>query len=153
MKNRSRVIFLFLLFFVTLVADGAIPPINVTVSDGSGTVVFKGATSATGTFSTPTLRSGNYVVQFGTTNRAVTGNRYGLVISAGKARVGANGIAGDRFAKGVAMKITVGESTSDTIKKNPSLNNPAAIRALERMEREAQVSITGQVTLESQSAP
>ena len=143
-----------LLLLTPLVASsvsGAVPPINVIVSDASGKVAFKSTTNANGTFTTGNLKPGHYVVQFTSTSAAVKGNFYGLVVSAGKAKNSANAVAGEKFAAGggVAMKITVGEPIADTLKKNPGLNNPAAIRAMERMEREAAINITGQVTAEN----
>ena len=148
MKKFARLLF-FLAPLVASAVSGAVPPINVIVSDASGKVAFKSITNANGTFTTGNLKPGPYVVQFTSTSAALRGNYYGLVVSAGKAKVAANAVAGEKFAAaGVAMKITAGEPIADILKKNPRLNNPAAIRAMEQMEREAPVNITGQVTAE-----
>lgn len=150
MKNVFRnCILYFVLGLASVAARGAVPPINVSVLDGGGKVVFKGVTNATGAFETGKFKSGNYVVKFTSNDAGLKANRYTLAISAGTAKVLANAIAGQRFAGlGVAMKITIGMSVSETLKKYPSLNNPAAIRAMEQGNREANTSITGQVTAE-----
>lgn len=132
------------------VAHGAVPPINVSVLDGAGQVVFKGMTNAKGTFETAKLKSGNYVVKFTSSDAGLKANRYTLVLSADTAKISANAIAGQRFSgPGVAMKITIGMTVSEALKKYPSLNNPAAIRAIEQGNREAKTVITGQVTADS----
>lgn len=148
MKMFIRYVPLFLALFLASSMLGAVPPIHVVVSDASGNVMFKGTTNASGAFATGKLQPANYVVQFTSTSLAMKGHHYGLVVSAGKARVSANAVPGEKFtaAGGVAMKIAVGEPMAETLKKNPGLNNPAAIRAMERMEKEAAVNITGQVT-------
>jgi hypothetical protein len=90
------------------VVYGAVPPLNVTVSDASGKAAFKGATNAKGTFSTAKLKPGNYVVQFNSPNGGIKGN-YAIVVSAGTKKVSAAGVAGEKFAKGgVALKVDVG---------------------------------------------
>lgn len=150
MRNVFRNCILYFVFCIASVAArGAVPPINVSVLDGGGKVVFKGVTNATGAFETAKFKSGDYVVKFTSSDAGLKANRYTLAISAGTARVLANAIAGQRFAGlGVAMKITIGMSVRETLKKYPSLNNPAAIRAMEQGNREANTSITGQVTAE-----
>ena len=76
--------------------------------DPAGKVAFKGATNTSGTFATGNLGAGNYVVQFNSSNAAVKGQQYTLVVSAGKKKVSANAVAGDKLtAGGVAMKIDV----------------------------------------------
>lgn len=148
MKMFVRYVPLLLALFLASSMLGAVPPIHVLVSDASGKVVFKGTTNASGAFATGKLQPANYVVQFTSTNLAMKGHHYGLVVSAGKARVSANAVPGEKFiaAGGIAMKITAGEPMAETLKKNPGLNNPAAIRAMERMAKEDAVNITGQVT-------
>lgn len=92
---------------VASVTYGATPSLTVTVSDSAGKAAFKGATDAKGTFATGALKPGGYTVQFNS-SKAPSGN-YALVVSAGKKKVTANAVAGERFAKGgVAMKIDVG---------------------------------------------
>lgn len=150
MKHLVRnCILYFVLGIASAAARDAVPPINVSVFDGGGKVVFKGVTNAAGRFETAKVKSGNYVVQFTSSDAGLKANRYTLVVSAGTAKVSANAITGPRFAgRGVAMKITIGASVSETLKKYPSLNNPAAIRAMEQDNRDANISITGQVTAE-----
>ena len=128
---------------------GSVPTLNVTVSNGSGHVSYKGSTDGNGAFATSPLPSGDYVVQFKALNAAqVHGKHYALEISAGKAKAVADDVAGDKFGQaGVAMQIKVGVSAADTLRKHPELNNPAAERALKRMEAEGKSTITGQVTL------
>jgi len=101
-----------LCLFLTLVAlaNGAVPSVNVVVSDASGKLAFKGATKNDGTFSTAKLSPGNYVVQFTTKNPAVKGGQYSIVVAAGTKKVVANALAGEKFlGAGVAMKVAVGE--------------------------------------------
>lgn len=102
-----------LLFAIVSLASGAVPPMNVTVSDGGGKAAFKGATDAKGTFATGALKPGGYTVQF-TSAKAPSGT-YALVVSAGKKKVTASAVAGEKFAKGgVAMKIDVGSGVNIT---------------------------------------
>ena len=88
---------------------------NVTVSDSSGKAAYKGATDAKGTFATRALQPGNYVVQFTSKSPDVKGNTYALFVSAGKKKVTADAVAGEKFAAGgVAMKIDVGSGLNIT---------------------------------------
>jgi hypothetical protein len=105
MKNLIRGTVLSLCFAIACVAYGAVPPLNVTVSDPSGKVVFRGKTDAQGAFATDKIKPGIYDVQF-ISPSAITGN-YSVKVSAGVKHVSAAGIAGDKFAKGVALKINV----------------------------------------------
>jgi len=115
MKNLHRFVPIALFFVAISVVYGAVPALNVTVSDASGKAAFRGATNADGTFATTNLKPGNYVVQFHSTNPALKGNQYALVISAGKKKVSANSVTGETFAAGgVAMKIDVGASVKIT---------------------------------------
>jgi hypothetical protein len=108
MKNMMRSTVLSLLFVAASLVYGSVPSLNVTVSDSSGKGAFKGTTNAKGTFATAKLKPGNYVVQFSSPGGAVKGN-YTIVVSAGTKKVSANGIAGEKFAKGgVALKVDVG---------------------------------------------
>jgi len=107
MKNLIRNTALSL-FLSAGLAYGAVPSLNVTVSDAHGKAAFKGATNSKGTFSTSKLTPGNYVVQFQSPSGGVTGN-YAIVVSAGSKKVSAAGVAGEKFAKGgVALKVDVG---------------------------------------------
>ena len=105
MKNLIRGTVLSLCFAIAWMASGAVPPLNVTVSDASGKVAFKGKTDGSGSFATDKIKPGVYDVQFISTG-AITGN-YSIKVSAGVKHVSAAGIAGDKFAKGVALKINV----------------------------------------------
>lgn len=98
-----------LLFAAAAIAHGgAVPPIDVTVADPAGKVAYKGKTAANGTFATGKLQPGNYVVQFNANNAAAKGGQYAIVVSAGKKKVSADAVAGDKFGKGgVAMKVDV----------------------------------------------
>lgn len=94
---------------------GSVPSINVTVSDTSGNVAFKGRTKADATFATGNLRAGHYVVQFDSNSGAVARNRYLLVVSSGQKKVIANAVAGEEIAgRGVAMKVAVGAGSNIT---------------------------------------
>ena len=115
MKNILRFVPIAVFFIAISIVYGAVPALNVTVSDASGKAAFRGATNADGTFATTNLKPGNYVVQFHSTNPALKGNQYALVISAGKKKVSANSVTGETFAAGgVAMKIDVGASVKIT---------------------------------------
>jgi hypothetical protein len=105
MKNLIRGTVLSLCFAIACVAYGAVPPLNVTVSDPSGKLVFRGKTDAQGTFTTDKIKPGVYDVQF-ISPSAITGN-YSIKVSAGVKHVSAAGIAGEKFAKGVALKVNV----------------------------------------------
>ena len=90
-------------------AYGGVPPLDVTVFDASSKVAFKGSLSANFTFATGNLHPGNYVVQFNTNSAAVKGNQYLLVVSAGKKKVIAAAVPGEKFiGGGAAMKVDVG---------------------------------------------
>ena len=115
MKNLFSAVGLCLFLIVAAVANGGIPPVNVTVSDAGGKAAFKGATKSNGAFSTEKLQPGKYVVQFSSKNAALKGGSYSIVVSAGTKKVVANGVAGDKFlAGGVAMKVDVGSNLNIT---------------------------------------
>jgi hypothetical protein len=98
-----------LLLVVATAAYGGVPPVNVIVSDASDKVVFKGTTNVNATFETGNLRPGHYVVQFNSKAADLKGNQYLLVVSAGKKKVIADAVPGERFnGNGVAMRVTVG---------------------------------------------
>jgi hypothetical protein len=106
MKNLIRSTVLSLCFAIACMAYGAVPSLNVTVSDASGKVAFKGSTDKTGAFTTGKVKPGIYDVQF-TSPGAIPGS-YAIVVSAGVKKVSAAGIAGEKFAKGgVALKVNV----------------------------------------------
>lgn len=109
MKNLARNFFLASVLFAATAAFGGIAPINVTVSDASGKLAFKGATKNDGGFATEKLQPGNYVVQLSSKNAGLKGGEYSIIIAAGKKKVVANSIAGDKFlGGGVALKLEVG---------------------------------------------
>ena len=90
-------------------AYAAVPEMRVTVSDASGYAAYKGATDSKGAFVTGSLKPGQYVVQFNAKRNDVAGNNYALVVAAGKKKVVASTVAGEKFAGGgVAMRIEVG---------------------------------------------
>jgi hypothetical protein len=90
-------------------ADAGVPSMNVTVSDSTGKAAFKGATKADGGFATSPLQPGNYVVQFSAKNPSMKGGQYSIIVAAGKKKVVANAVAGEKFlGGGVAMKVEVG---------------------------------------------
>jgi hypothetical protein len=114
MKNilRSAVVSL---LSITSMAYGSVPATNVTVSDASGKAAFKGTTDTKGTFATAKLKPGNYVVQFNSSSAAMKGNRYAVVVSAGKKKVSATGVPGEKLAGGgVALKVDVGAGLNIT---------------------------------------
>ena len=91
---------------VVSLASAAIPEMRVTVSDANGYAAYKGATDSRGTFATGNLKPGHYVVQFHARSRDVEGSKYALVVAAGRKKVVANAVAGEKFAGGgVAMRI------------------------------------------------
>jgi hypothetical protein len=109
MKNLFRGLFLVAGLFTATLAFGGIPSVSVTVSDAGGNAAFKGATNTSGTFATANLKPGKYVVQFNSSSAAMKGKYYALVVSAGKKKVSATAVPGEKFAGGgVAMKVDVG---------------------------------------------
>ena len=108
MSHTIRATLLCFILVATSAAYGGVPSVNVIVSDASGHAAFKGATNANATFATANLAPGNYVVQFQSTSQAVKGNQYLLVVSAGKKKVIADAVPGEKFhGGGVAMRINV----------------------------------------------
>lgn len=100
---------------IATTAYGGVPSMNVTVFDANGKVAFKGPTSANATFEARNLQPGNYVVQFNTKSAAVKNNQYLLVVSAGKKKVIAADVPGEKFmAGGVAMRVDVGPGSEIT---------------------------------------
>lgn len=96
------------------IAFGAVPSMNVTVSDSGGKAAYKGATDTKGNFATGTLKPGGYVVQLNSKS-APKGAKYAVVVSAGKKKVTANAVDAEKLAAGgVAMKIDVGAGLNIT---------------------------------------
>lgn len=112
MKNLLRnTLFSLLAAGSVAVTLAASPSLQVTVSDASGKVAYKGKTSSAGTFATGKLTPGEYVVQF----TGAAQGAYTIVISAGKNKVSADAVPGEKFAKGgVAMKVKVGDGMNVT---------------------------------------
>lgn len=107
MKKTIRSTVASLVLAATCMAYGAVPSLNVTVSDASGKAAFKGTTNSAGTFATAKLKPGNYTVQFNSPSGGLKGN-YAIVVSAGTKKVSAAGVVGEKFAKGgVALKVDV----------------------------------------------
>ena len=106
MKTMIRSAVLFLFCIAISMAYAGVPPISVSVSDASGNAAFKGATNSTGAFATGKLKPGSYVVQLNAKSPAVKGNHYAVVVSAGKKKVAASAVAGEKFnGGGVALKV------------------------------------------------
>lgn len=113
MKNLIRNILLSTSLVVACAVYANTPSINVTVSGPSGKVAFKGKTGSDGTFATSKLPAGNYVVQF--SGAAPKGSHYAVVVSAGKKKVTAESVAGEKFSGGgVAMKVDNGAGVNIT---------------------------------------
>jgi hypothetical protein len=115
MKTIVRSIVIGLFGVVASVAFAAAPLVSVTVTDSSGKAAYKGATSGNGSFATAKLQPGGYVVYFNARS-AAKGDKYTLVISAGKKKVMANAVEAEMLAAsgGVAMKIDVGAGLNIT---------------------------------------
>src|SRR5947207_10311613 len=104
-----------LLLSIAATAYAGVPPLEVTVFDASSRVAFQGPVGANSTFATRTLPPGRYVVQFKTKNAAAKNNQYLLVVSAGKKKVIATGVAGETLiAGGAAMRLDVGAGSQIT---------------------------------------
>ena len=115
MKALIRSYVVSIVFLAAGIAFSATPQLNVIVSDSSGKAAYKGATDTKGTFGTSKLQKGNYVVQFTSKGGDLKGKTYALFISAGKKKVTADAVAGEKFAAGgVAMKIDVGDGLNIT---------------------------------------
>ena len=115
MKNPIRC-FLCCLLGATSVASAATPTMDVTVSNAAGKVAYKGRTNAGGTFATGKLGPGTYVVQLNSKgNVGPKGSTFAVVVSAGKRKVSAESVAGEKFgAGGVALKVDVGAGLNIT---------------------------------------
>jgi hypothetical protein len=115
MKTALGNLFLLFVLGAASMTYGSVPPVNVIVSRSSGEVAFKGTTDANGTFATPSLKPGHYVVQFKAKNGAVKDSNYALVVSAGNKKVVANAVSGSMFTGGgVAMRVDVGDGLNIT---------------------------------------
>jgi hypothetical protein len=143
MKNPLPKFGLCLLLVAASVANAGVPPMNVTVSDSTGKAAFKGVTKSEGDFATAKLQPGNYVVQFTSKNSSVKAGQYSIVVAAGKKKVVANAVAGEKFlGGGVAMKVEVGSGLNITgqVVTGPTANSAAHRDSLRRMQDRAQDS-------------
>jgi hypothetical protein len=96
-------------------AYSAVPPMEVTVFNGRGQVAFKTAVRANATFATPGLQPGRYVVQFNTKSAAGINSQYLIVVSAGKRKVIAEAVRGEKFTGGgAAIQIQVAPGSKIT---------------------------------------
>ena len=110
-----RAAFLALLLGLASTVRGGIPALQATVFDADQNVAFQGPLGSDGSFATGSLHPGKYVVQFKTKNTAAKNNLYLLVVSAGKKKVIAAAVPGQKFTRGgVAMKVDVGPSSRIT---------------------------------------
>ncbi len=106
MKIRSRSFLLssLALFGAASLACASIPAMDVTVSNSSGKLLYKGKTDANGLFTTKVLPAGDYVVQFNA--KAANGGPFALVVGAGKKKTSADSVPASKFVKGgVAMRV------------------------------------------------
>lgn len=110
MRNPFPKLGLCLFLVAASFANAGVPSVNVTVSDSTGKAVFKGAIKADGGFATTPLQPGKYIVQFTAKNSSMKGGLYSIVVAAGKKKVVANAVPGEKFlGGGIAMKVEVGE--------------------------------------------
>ena len=115
MKNTIRSAVASFLLVAASMAFGATPAMNVTVSDASGKAAFKGMTNVNGVFGTAKLAPGNYTVQLASQSADVKGKHYSIVVSAGKKKVSAGAVPGEKLARGgVALKVDVGAGLNIT---------------------------------------
>jgi hypothetical protein len=126
MKIIARSIFMGLVCGAAAIYSGAIPSINVTVLESSGKTIYKGPTDAKGGFATGVLKPVCYVVQFNSKS-APKQSRYALIASAGKEKVVANGIPGEKLIAGVAVTIAVGPGLNLTGQVTAEDKNSAPI--------------------------
>jgi hypothetical protein len=126
MKNVSRGLFLVTVLFTASIALGGVPPLNVTVvSAAGGKASFNGVTDSKGFFATKNLPPGSYAVQFVSNSPAVKGNNYSIVVSAGKKKVSAGPVAGEKLGKGgVAVKVDVGAGMNITGQVVTAMSGP-----------------------------
>jgi len=126
MKNLIRSLALSFLCIGVSLAYGGVPALNVSVSDEAGKAAYKGATTSSGTFATPKLKPGKYVVQLNSKSSAVKGSTYAVVVSAGTKKVAANAVAGEKFnGGGVALKVDVGNGLNITGQVAEETNGPS----------------------------
>jgi len=115
MKKLIRLAVSSLFCFAVAVAYGGIPAMQVSVSDESGKAAYKGATNSNGNFATAKLTPGQYIVQLNSKSPALKGKQYAVVLSAGKKKVAASSVPGEKFiGGGVAVKVEVANNLNIT---------------------------------------
>src|ERR1041385_3741992 len=123
MKHLIRTSLLTIIFFTVAAAFGSVPALKVTISDSAGKVAFKGMTNSSGAFATKNLPAGNYVVQFNASDASLKGQSLNFVVSAGKKKITAEAIAGEKLlGGGVAMKVEVGANLNITGQASGAIN-------------------------------
>ena len=113
MKKMLRGVLLgsFLLLLVPSV-QASVRGMEVTVSDSEGRLAYRGTTRADGSFSTGHIAPGKYVVQFKSWDGSVAGDEYAVVVGAGRHKVVAESVAGEKFVGGgVAMRVKAAPGT------------------------------------------
>lgn len=116
MKYFARLlsVFSFALIGVGSVAYASMPALDVTVSNSTDKVVYRGKTGPDGTFATPKLVPGNYVVQFNSKD-SLKGGPFAAILSAGKKKVVASSVPAAKFSKGgVAMRVELDKGMNVT---------------------------------------
>ncbi len=108
MKTFRCSFLLSLLVFLGLASLAhAAPVLQVTVSNSAGKIVYKGKTGADGSFATPNLATGDYIVQFNSKG-SLKGGPFTIAMNAGKQKVGADSVPAGKFSRGgVALKVAV----------------------------------------------
>lgn len=143
MKTTTQTILLSLLLLpaLSLTRGATVPTMQVTVTNAGGKVVYQGTTSANGAFATGKLEPGNYVVQFISKKAAAKDSKLSLTLTDGKNNVGADAVAGDRFADpGVAMKLTVEAKVAVTGQVAPAGSHPAQTQSVASASTKAKTS-------------
>jgi hypothetical protein len=131
MKNTKVLLWLLLLPAFSFMYAATVPPMQVTVTNAAGKVLYKGTTTANGTFATGNLEPGNYVVQFDSKGKIAKGAKFALSASAGKYTVSADSEPGEKFVDpGVAMRVTVASSTKITGQVAPAGTLPKQTQAV-----------------------
>jgi hypothetical protein len=141
MKNLLPKVGLCLFLVAASLANAGLPSLNVTISDSTGKAAFKGVTKSDGGFATAKLQPGNYVVQFTAKDSSVKGSQYSIVVAAGKKKVVANAVAGEKFlGGGVAMKVEVGAglNIAGQVVAGTSVDSSASRDSLGRTQDRAQ---------------
>ena len=100
------------LAIASVVRGGGVSGVEVTVSDATGRLTYRGKTDPNGVFATAPVPAGNYVIQFNAKNATINRNDYAIYAAAGHRRVVADSIAGATLAGGgVAMRLKPTTST------------------------------------------